>query len=108
MTRSEVIKLMENIKVFYHNFSYPPDLVEAWYERLNSIPYESAKRNLDKYVAEDEIGRMPTIARIMRISTSGKVDEWRSYRENMKLSYYDEDTFIDNKNRYLWAYPKQD
>ena len=33
MTRSEVIKLMENIKVFYHNFSYPPDLVEAWYER---------------------------------------------------------------------------
>lgn len=108
MTRSEVIKLMENIKVFYHNFSYPPDLVEAWYERLKDIPYESAKKNLDRYVSEDEIGRMPTIARIMRVSASGKVDKWKSYRENMELSYYDEDTFIDNKNRYLWAYPKQD
>ena len=107
MTRSEVIKLMENIKVFYHNFSYPPDLVEAWYERLKDIPYESAKRNLDKYVAEDEIGRMPTIARIMRVSASGNVDEWRSYRQNMVLRYYDDDTYID-QNGYLWAEPKQD
>ena len=107
MTRSEVIKLMENIKVFYHNFSYPPDLVEAWYERLKDISYESAKRNLDKYVAEDEIGRMPTIARIMRISSSGNVDEWKSYRQKMVLRYYDDDTFID-QNGYLWAEPKQD
>ena len=104
MTRSEVIKLMENIKVFYHNFSYPPDLVEAWYERLKDIPYEAAKRNLDRYVAEDEIGRMPTIAKIMRVSSSGNVDEWKSYRQNMVLSYYDKDTFID-QNGYLWAEP---
>ena len=107
MTRSEVIKLMENIKVFYHNFSYPPDLVEAWYERLNSIPYESAQKNLDRYVAEDEIGRMPTIARIMRVSASGNVDEWRSYRQNMVLRYYDDDTYID-QNGYLWAEPRKE
>lgn len=107
MTKNEVLKLMENIKVFYHNFSYPPDLVEAWYERLKDIPYEAAKRNLDRYIAEDEIGRMPTIAKIMRVSNSGNVDEWRTYRENMKLTYYDADTYID-QNGYLWAMPKQD
>lgn len=107
MTKNEVLKLMENIKVFYHNFSYPPDLVEAWYERLKDIPYEAAKKNLDRYVAEDEIGRMPTIAKIMRVSSGGNADEWQWYRQNMVLKHYDEDTMID-QNGYLWAMPKQD
>lgn len=105
MTKNEVIKLMENIKTFYHNFSFPPDLVEAWYDRMKDMPYETAKKNLDRYVAEDEIGRMPTIAKIMRMPVGGNVDEWKSYRENMVLSYYDRDTYID-QNGYLWAYPQ--
>lgn len=107
MTKNEVIKLMENIKTFYHNFSFPPDLVEAWYDRMKDMPFEMAKKNLDRYVAEDEIGRMPTIAKIMRMPVSGNVDEWKSYRENMVLSYYDRDTFID-QNGYLWAIPQAD
>lgn len=105
MTKSEVVKLMENIKTFYHNFSFPPDLVEAWYDRLKDIPYESAKKNLDRYVEEDEIGRMPTLAKIMRISSSANVDEWKAYREKMVLSFFDKDTYID-QNGYLWAYPQ--
>lgn len=105
MTKNEVIKLMENIKTFYHNFSFPPDLVEAWYDRLKDMPYETAKKNLDRYVAEDEIGRMPTIAKIMRMPVGGNVDEWKAYRENMVLSYFDRDTYID-QNGYLWAYPQ--
>ena len=107
MTKNEVIKLMENIKTFYHNFSFPPDLVEAWYDRLKDIPFEKAKKNLDRYVEEDEIGRMPTLAKIMRVSASGNVDEWKSYRESMVLSYFDKDTYID-QNGYLWAIPQAD
>ena len=107
MTKNEVIKLMENIKTFYHNFSFPPDLVEAWYDRMKDMPFETAKKNLDRYVAEDEIGRMPTIAKIMRMPVSGNVDEWKSYRESMVLSYYDQDTYID-QNGYLWAIPQAD
>lgn len=105
MTKMETIKLMEQIKVFYHNFSFPPDLVEAWYERLKNIPYDTAISNLNKYIAEDELGRTPTIAKIMRVSNSSAVDEWKSYRENMKLQHYDSDTYID-QNGYLWAYPQ--
>ena len=101
----ETIKLMEQIKVFYHNFSFPPDLVEAWYERLKDIPFETALKNLDKYIAEDEMGRTPTIAKIMRVSVSSAVDEWRSYREKMVLRHYDSETYID-QNGYLWAYPQ--
>lgn len=107
MTKMETIKLMEQIKVFYHNFSFPPDLVEAWYERLKNIPYDTAIGNLNKYIAEDELGRTPTIAKIMRVSTSSAVDEWKSYREKMVLKYYDDDTMID-QNGYLWAYPQGD
>lgn len=107
MTKNEVIKLMENIKTFYHNFSFPPDLVEAWYDRMKDMPFETAKKNLDRYVAEDEIGRMPTIAKIMRMPVGGNVDEWKSYRENMVLSYFDQDTYID-QNGYLWAIPQAD
>lgn len=107
MTKNEVIKLMENIKTFYHNFSFPPDLVEAWYDRMKDMPFETAKKNLDRYVAEDEIGRMPTIAKIMRMPVGGNVDEWKAYRESMVLSYYDQDTYID-QNGYLWAIPQAD
>ena len=105
MTKNEVIKLMENIKTFYHNFSFPPDLVEAWYDRLKDIPFETAKKNLDKYVEEDEIGRMPTLAKIMRVSVGNAVDEWKEYRAKIVLSHFDNDTFID-QNGYLWAYPQ--
>ena len=107
MTKNEVIKLMENIKVFYHNFSYPPDLVDAWSERLMDLPYEVAKANLDRYIAEDELGRMPTIAKIMRVSSGGAVDEWKEYRKTMVLRRFDADTMID-QNGYLWAYPQAD
>lgn len=107
MTKNEVIKLMENIKTFYHNFSFPPDLVEAWYDRMKDMPFEMAKKNLDRYVEEDEIGRTPTLAKIMRVSAGGNVDEWREYRSKMLLSYYDKDTMID-QNGYLWAYPQAD
>lgn len=105
MTKNEVVRLMENIKTFYHNFSFPPDLVEAWYDRLKGIPFDVAKKNLDRYIAEDEIGRMPTIAKIMRVSTGGNVEEWQKYRESMVLSYYDRDTYID-QNGYLWGFPQ--
>lgn len=107
MTKNEVVRLMENIKTFYHNFSFPPDLVEAWYDRLKDIPFDVAKKNLDRYVAEDEIGRMPTIAKIMRMPVGGNVDEWKVYRENMVLSFYDTDTYID-QNGYLWGFPQED
>lgn len=117
MTKNEVVRLMENIKTFYHNFSFPPDLVEAWYERLKDIPFDVAKKNLDGYIAEDEIGRMPTIAKIMRVSSGGNVYEakfynkydgsWHNYRDEMKLSYFDKDTYID-QNGYLWGFPQAD
>lgn len=105
MTKNEVVRLMENIKTFYHNFSFPPDLVEAWYDRLKDIPFDVAKKNLDRYIAEDEIGRMPTIAKIMRVSAGGNAEEWKSYREKMVLSHYDDETFID-QNGYLWGFPQ--
>lgn len=104
MTKNEVITLMENIKVFYHNFSFPPDLVQAWYDRLKDMPYEVAKGNLDRYVEEDEMGRTPTLARILKTTRSTGIDEWKWYRENMVLKYHDDYTFED-QNGYLWAYP---
>ena len=71
------------------------------------MPFEVAKGNLDRYVSEDEIGRMPTIAKIMRISAGGQAEEWKEYRNKMILSYYDKETLID-QNGYLWAYPQAD
>ena len=107
MTRDEVKELHRQIFMFYPRFESRPELIDAWHERLKDMPFETALSNLNKYIAEDENGRVPTIAKIMRISTTAGVDEWISYRENMVLRYYDDDTFID-QNGYLWAYPQGD
>lgn len=107
MTKNEIIRLMEDIKVFYHNFSFPPDLVQAWYDRLNGMSYEQAKKNLDDYIATDEIGRMPTIAKIMRSNGSHGVDYNEAYRSSMRLvRKIDSETYMDDKG-LLWAYPAQ-
>ena len=105
MTRDEVKDLHKQIFMFYPRFESRPELVNAWHDRLKDMPYETALANLNRYIAEDENGRVPTIAKIMRVSVSGTVDEWKAYRENMVLSYYDKDTYID-QNGYLWAYPQ--
>lgn len=104
MTKSEVLKLSESIKVFYHTFKMPPDLLEAWYDRLKDLPYDLVAANLNNYIANDEVGRPPTIAKLMRVTMSIGVDCDKEYRKHLRLSYYDDDTYID-QNGLLWAYP---
>ena len=105
MTKSEVLKISESIKVFYHTFKMPPDLLEAWYDRFKDIPYEVVENNLNNYIANDEIGRPPTIAKLLKSTTmSPNVDYNEEYRKSLHLYYYDKDTYID-QNGLLWAYP---
>ena len=105
MTRDEVKELHRQIFMFYPRFESRSELIDAWHDRLKDIPYDIALANLNKYIAEDENGRIPTIAKIMRVSASAGADEWKAYREKMVLSYFDKDTMIDD-NGYLWAYPQ--
>ena len=105
MTKSEVLKISERIKVFYNTFKMPPDLLEAWYERLKNLPFEVVSKNLDNYIANDEVGRAPTIAKLMKMTSSQGVDFDLEYRKHLRLSYYDDDTYVD-QNGLLWAYPR--
>lgn len=104
MTREEVKELCKKIYTFYPKFEVRPETIDAWAERMVNLPYEVAVNNLNRYIEQDEVGRQPTISRIMRTDLVRGVDFNEKYRESMKLYPYDRDTYID-QHGLLWAYP---
>jgi len=104
MVRTEVAQLMQDIKVWYPRFEFPPDRLNAWFEKLQYHNYTEVKKALDRYVLEDEVGRTPTIAQLLKskVSTDGV---WIDYetRKSLQLTKIDEDTYKDQEER-LWAY----
>ena len=107
MTRDEVKDLIKAIDTFYPGkLRASSELIDAWARKLEYIDMKTAMKNLDDYVDQDEAGRVPTIARILRTDKlQSGVSYDMEYRKNMKLSYYDKDTMID-ENGMLWAYPE--
>ena len=107
MTRDEVKELCRQIFMFYPKFEARPEMMDAWAERMKELPYDVAISNLHKYIEQDDLGRIPTISRLMRTDLVRGVDFNEKYRENMKLYKYDNDgTYID-QNGLLWAYPTE-
>lgn len=107
MTREEVKDLIKAIDTFYPGkIRGSTELIDAWSRKLERMDFKTAMKNLDEYVDQDEAGRVPTIARILKTDKlQAGVTYDMEYRKNMKLSYYDEDTMID-QNGMLWGYPE--
>lgn len=106
MTRDEVKELCLQIYTFYPKFEVRAEMIDAWAEMMAKLPYEVAIQNLHRYIEQDEVGRVPTIAKLMRMDLVKGIDFDEKYRNNMQLAYYDRDTQID-QNGYLWAYPAE-
>lgn len=104
MTREEVVELCKKIYTFYPKFETRTDMIDAWAERMKDLPYEVAVNNLHRYIEQDDIGRVPTIARLLQAGVYRGADFDEKYRENLQLWRYDKDTYID-QNGLLWAYP---
>ena len=107
MTRDEVKELIRAIDTFYpKKIQATTELIDAWARKLEYIDMKTAMKNLDDYVDQDEAGRVPTIARIIRTDKlQSGVSYNMEYRKTMKLTYWDKDTYID-QNGMLWAYPE--
>lgn len=106
MTRDEVKELIKAVNGYYPKFTASTNIIDAWYRKLQYIDFQVAMDNLDAYVDQDEAGKVPTIARILRTDRlQPGVDYDMDYRKTMRLRKYDDDTYID-QNGYLWAYPE--
>ena len=106
MTRDEVKELCKQIYTFYPKFEVRPETIDAWADRMRDLPYQVATNNLHRYIEQDDIGRIPTIARLMRTDLVRGADFDERYRESMTLWDYDgKGTYID-QNGLLWAYPE--
>ena len=106
MTRDEVKELCKQIYMFYPKFEARPEMIDAWHEMMKNLPYDIAIKNLHSYIENDDIGRVPTISRLMRMDLVKGIDFDEKYREKLQLRYYDKDTYID-QNGMLWSYPAQ-
>lgn len=105
MTREDVKELFKQIYTFYPKFEIRPETIDAWAERMKNLPYDIAINNLHKYIETDELGRAPTLAKLLRTELERGIDFDEKYRERMTLWKYDNDgTFVD-QNGLLWAYP---
>ena len=104
MTRDEVKELHRQIFMFYPKFESRPEMIDVWADMMEKLPYEVAIKNLHKYIETDELGRVPTLAKLLRTDLERGVDFDEKYRESMQLYWYDDDTYID-QNGLLWAYP---
>ena len=108
MTRDEVKELIMAVNGYYPRFTASTNIINSWYHKLQYIDFETAMKNLDEYVDQDEVGRVPTIARILKTEKlQAGVDYDLEYRKTLKLKRYDNETFID-QNGLLWAYPQKE
>ena len=89
MDKSEIQKLLCQIKIFYPRFDavektdgqfkIPNPITESWFGRLGFMEYDRAIEILDNYLADENGARVPTIALWIR---NGKKESkaWHSAR----------------------------
>ena len=106
MTRDEVKELHRQIFMFYPKFESRPEMIDVWADMMKDLPYDVAIRNLHRYIETDDLGRVPTIAKLLRTDLTRNADFDEKYRAELQLYWYDKDTYID-QNGLLWAYPAQ-
>ena len=74
MDLQETVKLCEMIKNYYPQFEFSKMKVKAWERQFADVEMDTALRNLDEYVSEEEKNIPPSVARLKRQRAGSKTE----------------------------------